>query len=89
MLCKGLLPWFTKILQVNSEAAIMAAGLLAICGYWWGWRLLLLLLLLVLLVLVLVVLLLLVLVVLMLMMVPWSMILLLQVKGFIAPLTWI
>jgi hypothetical protein len=66
---KGLLSWFPKILQVNSQAFILATGLLPICRYW-RWRLLLLLLV--------------VLLVVMLMMLPWSMVLLLQAKGFIA-----
>ena len=70
MLGEGLLSWFPKILQVNSQAFILAAGLLPICRYWWRWWLLLLLLV--------------VLLVVMLMMLPWSMVLLLQVKGFIA-----
>ena len=58
---------------ITQQLLTLAAGLLAICRYWWGWLLLLLLLLL-----------LMVLLVVMLMMLPWSMILLLQVKGFIA-----
>ena len=67
---EGLLSWFPKILQVNSQAFILAAGLLPICRHWWRWWLLLLLLVVLLMV--------------MLMMLPWSVVLFLQVKSFIA-----
>ena len=56
---EGLLSWFPKILQVNSQAFILAAGLLPICRHWWRWWLLMLML-------------------------PWSVVLFLQVKSFIA-----
>lgn len=44
MLGDGLLSWFPKILQIDSQAFILAAGLLPVCRNWWReWLLLVLL----------------------------------------------